>query len=255
MKRRTDKSAKVSTARAKSPVNSKAEVREGAFKRTSILVDICASPFALKRRSNPSAAFAEMVHSFFAATREDDNVARAFASFQKHFKGVVLGQEDAIRLNALKKRGADKLRIKVGSWPSSIGPGLAYMYDAGLETLRSSDKPIEPELIRARAIRIVEGSLDSVLALIGSMSVTALGLALNDDGFHDHLRIRASQLGTAYLYNPPGPCDYCIFEEKDEFGNVVNLYCGTKQECDTAGAIFIILLILALLDALWDWLT
>ena len=72
-----------------------------------------------------------------------------------------------------KKRGAGKLKINVGSLPSSIGPGLAYMYDAALQTLRSTDEPIKPELINARAIRFVERSLDTVLPLIGSTSVTA----------------------------------------------------------------------------------
>jgi hypothetical protein len=220
----------------------------------SILVDFTVSPFSLKRRSNPSAAFAEMVDGFSAALRKDDELASAFASFQEHFKGVVLTQEDAVRLAALDARGADKLGIEVGEWPSTTGPGLAFMYDAALETLRSSDLPIEPGLISARAIRMFERSLDTALPLLGSMTVTAVELALDDDRFRDRLRASGSELGVAYKDQWQGPCEDCIFEEKDAQGNVVRVTCGTKQQCETFGLILLIILILLLLKALWDWL-
>jgi hypothetical protein len=97
----------------------------------------------MKRRSNPSAAFAEMVKHFLARVRENDEMAQAFDSFQKHFKGVMLTQEDAIRLAALNKCGAGELGIKVGSWPPALGPGLAFMYHAGLRALQSTDHPID----------------------------------------------------------------------------------------------------------------
>jgi hypothetical protein len=232
-------------------------LEEGAIivANSSILVDIIVSPFSLKRRSNPSAAFAEMMDRFSVAIREDDDMARAFASFQERLKGVVLGQDDAVRLAALEARGADELGIKVGSWPSAMGPGLAYMYDAALETLRSTDHPIDPELIGVRAIRLVERSLDSALLLVGSMSVSALELALDDKRFSDQLRQRASEIGTAYLNGQPGPCDFCIFDSLDKDGNVIGSRCGTEDECKTVGGLIIIIIILLLLGKLWDWLT
>jgi hypothetical protein len=225
------------------------------LKRGSILLDITVSPFSVKRRSNPSGAFAEMMHRFAVAVREDDDMARAFASFQARFKGVVLEQEDAVRLAELEARGAGDLKIEIGTWPSAMGPGIAYMYDAALETLRSTDHPIEPELIGAKAIRAVERSLDSVLPLLGSMSVKALELALDDKRFSDQLRQRATEVGTAYLDNPIGPCTNCIFEIKDHNGNVINTVCGTKDECDSIIGWIIIALTLLLLGKLIDWLT
>jgi hypothetical protein len=256
MKGKTDQPAKISKASNNALVNSKAEVLKATIKRTDILVNIPVSPFALKRRSNPSAAFAEMVTSFFTAVSKDKEVASAFASFQKHFKGVGLEQEDAIRLDTLMKRGAGKLKIKVGSLPSSIGPGLAYMYDAALETLRSSDHPIEPELIRARAIRIVERSFDTVLPLIGSMSVTALELALDDKKFHDHLSNRASEVETAYLPpRPSGPCEFCEIDMKGPDGQITGTYCGTQAECNALGVIVLVLFIIWLGSEIWDWLS
>jgi hypothetical protein len=86
------------------------------------------------------------------------------------------------------------------------------------------------------------------------MSVIALELALEDKGYADTLRQSGSELGAIYLNNPPGPCEFCIFEAKDEFGNVTQTYCGTQKECEAAGTIFLIFLIIMLLDAIWDWL-
>jgi hypothetical protein len=220
----------------------------------ALLVDFVTTPFSVKRRSNPSAAFAEMMERFLAGTRENDEMAKAFASFQKNFKGVVLNQEDAVRLADLEARGAGDLAIKVGSWPLSVGAGLAYMYDAALETLRSTDRPIEPHLIGARAIRMLERSLAGALPIVGSMSVSALELALKDNRFADQLRDRASELEISYLNQPPGPCEYCIIEEKDKFGNTINAVCGTKGECDLLGGLLLLLLIIGLLGKLWDWL-
>jgi hypothetical protein len=235
--------------------SSKGYGEDSARERKPIFVDVTISPFSLKRRSNPTAAFAEMMDRFSAATREDEDMARAFASFQKRFKGVILEQKDAVRLAALDERGAGKLGIKVGSWPPAIGPGLAFMYDAALEILRSSDLAIEPELIGPQAIRMVERSLDNALPMVGSMSVTAVELALGDKRFSDHLRQRASEIGTAYLDNPPGPCEYCEFSVKDKDGNITDTVCGTKDSCNTFGWVIIIILVLGLLKDIWDWLT
>ena len=130
------------------------------------------------------------------------------------------------------------------------------MYDAALETLRSTDLPIEPEMIGPRAIRTVERSLDSALSFVGSLSVIALELALEDKRYRDHLHQRASELGTAVpLDQWSGPCDYCTFEEKDAQGNTIKVICGTKEACEAFGLLFIILLIVLVLKALWDWLT
>jgi hypothetical protein len=234
---------------------SKGTAQESVRNPRSILVDFAVTPFSVKRRSNPSAAFAEMMERFSAATRENQEMARAFASFQEQFKGVVLERHDAVRLADLEARGAGNLAIKVGSWPSAMGPGFAYMYDAALETLRSTDLPIEPNLIGARAIRMLERSLGSALPVIGAMSVDALELALNDDRFADRLRDRAAELGVVYLNQPPGPCEYCVFQLEDDQGNIIDIRCGTKDECDLAAGLFLILLLLALLGELWDWLS
>jgi hypothetical protein len=220
----------------------------------SILVDLVATPFSVKRRSNPSAAFAEMMNHFITATRENDEMAKAFASFQANFKGVALTREDAVRLADLEARGAGKLGITVGSWPLAMGPGLAYMYDAALETLRSTDRPIEPGLVGARAIRMLERSLEGALPIVGAMSVDALELALNDDRFADRLRDRAAEVGVLYLNQPPGPCEHCIIQVEDENGQVIDATCGTEDECALLGGLFLFLLLLSLLGALWDWL-
>jgi hypothetical protein len=237
--------------------DSKPSVQSSALNFGSILLDVDIIPFTVKRRSDPSAAFAELMDRFLAATREDGETAAAFASFQERFKGVALEQEDAARLAELEARGAGKLGIEVGSMPLAVGPGLAYMYDAALETLRSTDRPIRPGLIGARAIRMVERSLESTLPILGSMSVSALQLALDDDRFRDRLRERASELGVAYFDDwapPPGLCEYCIIQIKDKDGQIVSTTCGTKTECELGGGIFLLLLLLGLLGALFDWL-
>lgn len=248
---RTASSSKVSATSADSTV-------ETALKRTSILFDLLASPFTLKRRVNPSAAFAEMFHTLAAATRQDEDVARAFASFQKHFKGTAVLPEDAARMEALGKR-ARKLKIKVGSLPSAMGPGLALMYDAALEALRSGDDPLFPDCIGAREIRVVERSMDQALALFGSTSVTALELALADKSFANHLRDRAAELQTAYLAKrpdlPQGPCEHCEVSIKDKDGKVIDFHCGTEDECAALGIIWLIFLVLFVGKKIWDWLS
>ena len=134
-------------------------------------------------------------------------------------------------------------------------PGLSLMYDAAIETLRSTDLPIESDIINARAIRAVERSFDRVLPLIGSTTVTALELALDDEGLADRLRQRAYELGTSYLVPlPPGVCEHCTFEVYED-GELVRSGCGTKEECDAMLIIVIVLVVIWLLKELWDWLT
>ncbi|MEV6768552.1 hypothetical protein AB0N05_07940 [Nocardia sp. NPDC051030] len=212
-----------------------------------------ATPFTLKRRSNPKAAFNEMIDHLLTAVAEDDEMAKAFSSFQRHFKGVMVEREDAVRLADLYKRGAGDLGIKVGLLPPEIGPGLAYMYDAAIETLRSTDHVIKPETVGPRAIRFVERSLKTTLPLVGSMSVVALEQALEDKDYSDRLHQRAVEIGPAFLNQPPGVCEFCELSVTDQFGNIT-AWCGSKNECDNAGGIFILALLLWGLVELLDWL-
>jgi hypothetical protein len=219
----------------------------------TLSVEVAISRFTLKRRSNPAAAFAEMLDRLLAAATGDTETARAFASFQKTLKGVAVEHDDAVRLAALRERGSDALAIKVGSLPPAVGPGLAYLYDAALETLRSTDRRIMPEMIDARAILVAERSLKNALPLLGSMSVTALELALTDKQFGERLHQRAAALGVVYLNQPPGICEFCEISVTEADGTV-NMWCGSKTECDNLGGIFILALLLWGLYELLDWL-
>lgn len=224
--------------------------------RASFLVHFATSPFVFQRRSAPSAAFAALSDRFHSAVQDDTEMKRAFANFQEHFSGVVLKQGDAARLAALEERGAGELGIEVASLPLAIGPGLTLMYDAALEILRSSDHPIEPTSIDAQIIRTVEHSLDSILPLIGATSVTALELALDNGGFRDRLRERASELETYLLPLPPSqePCEHCELVITDASGNVVSRRCGSEAECAVLGGFVIIGVGVWLISELWDWL-
>lgn len=220
---------------------------------TSILVDIRISPFSIKRRTAPSAAFKELTERLSTGIREDDDMAKAFAGLQERFKGVALTQEDAVRLAAVEARGAGDLGITAGSWPPVLGAGLAFMYNAALETLRSTDLPIEPQLFGARAIRLTQGLLEEALPNLGSLGVSAFELALDDRVFADQLKQAASGLGVAYLDNWHGPCETCEIQTTDVDGHVSSI-CGTADECNDLLIVIVILLLLGLLKALWDWL-
>ncbi len=221
----------------------------------SFVAEPIISSFVFKRRSNPRAGFAEMVAHLTEAVRKDPEMREAFAAFQNNFSGVVLTQEDAVRLTAVEKRGAAKLGIKVGPLPTAIGPGLTLMYDAAIETLRSSDKPIKPDMINPRMIRMIGRSLDQLLPLLGSTSATALELALDDKGYKDHLSQTATEIGNVYFNsNWNTQCEFCRFESRDEDGNTTGVHCGTEEECDQMGIILIILLVVIVVKELWDWL-
>src|SRR5262245_21925353 len=114
----------------------KEKVRQKEYTPTKgrVLIDVQATPFSLLRRSNPKAAFDLMMRRLMAATKEKPDVAKAFASFQKNFRGVMLTQEDAKSLAKLQARS--KKKIKIGHLPSELCPGLAFAYDAGLQVLR-----------------------------------------------------------------------------------------------------------------------
>jgi hypothetical protein len=132
--------------------------------------------FALLRLSNPAAAFAALKDELFEAVRRDRELAEAFESLKK-FKIKFNTREDAQQLADLRRRGADDLGIKVGTLPLAIGPGIAFMYDAAIEALRSNSRPIEPSIFTPRSMRIAERLVDVVFEKTGACSVTALELA------------------------------------------------------------------------------
>ena len=133
-----------------------------------------------------------------------------------------------------------------------MGPGLALMYDAGLEVLRSSDRQILTELSDARVIRAVARSMDQVLPLIGAASVTAVELALDDPAFRERLKARAGELTTSYVQNwPSGNCEFCEITIQDSDGTV-ETRCGTEDECRAAGGIIVVLIGVLILKWLWD---
>ncbi len=220
-------------------------------------MEISSGQFAFLRLSNPSAAFGVLVKSFSAAIEKDYEMVSAFASFQKNFKAKVNTAEDARRIAALANQGADKLGINIGPLPLSMSAGLAFMYDAAVEGLRSSDTRIDPRLFTPRAIRTIERLLDIALPQIGSTSVIALELALADKGYADRLRHRASELDDIVklqpLRPPGGICEFCSVIIEDQFGNV-EVTCLSEEECHRLGGSIIVLLIILLVVKIIDWL-
>jgi hypothetical protein len=210
--------------------------------------------FALLRLSNPAAAFAALKDELFEAVRRDRELAEAFESLKK-FKIKFNTREDAQQLADLRRRGADDLGIKVGTLPLAIGPGIAFMYDAAIEALRSNSRPIEPSIFTPRSMRIAERLVDVVFEKTGACSVTALELALADRDYADRLRKRAAELGWLALDNPIGePCEFCTVTVEDELTGRVEVTCPTKQECERLSGGFWLLILILLLSALLDWL-
>ncbi len=107
---------------------------------------------AALRVANPTAAFAALWKDFSAAVKTDPEMEKAFASFQKAFNGNINTSEDAVRIAALKDKGADKLGIAIGPMPLIFSAGLAFMYDAAIEGLRSSRNRLDPKMFSARGI-------------------------------------------------------------------------------------------------------
>ena len=90
---------------------------------------------------------------------------------------------------------------------------------------------------------------------LGSLGVTALELALDDRVFADQLKQTAAELGVAYFDNwGHGPCENRELQVKDKDGHVIDLGCGTADECTDVLIVFIVLVLIGLLKALWDWL-
>ena len=200
--------------------------------------------FASLRRSDPAAAYTALINQVSDTIKSDPQTAEAFASFRRNFNGEIFTSEDGKRFSDLRKRGADRLGIKVGSLPLTMSAGLASMYDQALEVLRSSDRPIEPRMFGPRGIRTIASQIDFALKQIGSMGVTALEKALSDNNFAELLRQRGRELGpiTLALYDQIGPCEDCTITTQTLDG--IETRCGTKEECDSFGLITIILIII-----------
>jgi len=217
--------------------------------------------FALLRLSNPAAAFAALYKDFFRAIEDDCAMAAAFASFEKCSTEPLNSSKDASRIHDLIAQGADKLGIKVGSLPLGMSASLAFAYDAAVEALRSSDVRIETRMFGARAVRTAGLLLNDFLHHVGSLNVTALELALRDERYAERLRQRAGELGKVTRLDgvvllPPDPtlCEHCVITEKDKDGNIIGVYCPTKEECNRLGGLLIFLLLVWLIVKLIDWL-
>lgn len=222
-------------------------------------IDFELSQFSFLRRSNPSGAFAELFNRIENMIDADEKFARAFSNFQLNFKGVGLAQRDAARFTDCKKKGAKKLKIKVGALPLELSPGLALMYDATLEQLRTSDERIEPELFDARTVQVLARHLPDILPNIGANTVTALEHALADPDYADKLRLRAEELSVAYVddFTPlPGSCEFCEIQITDSDGKIVDRRCGSEKECKSVGILLIVFAAIAALKwlgGLFDW--
>jgi hypothetical protein len=216
------------------------------------------STIALLRSSNPAAAFAALKDELFEAVQRDPELAKAFESLKKFRIEFTTTREDARQLADLQRQGADQLGIKVGILPLAIGPGVAFMYDAAIEALRSNNGPIEPNIFTARSMRVAERLFDVVFEKTGACSVTALKRALADGDYADRLRNRAAELrwlgqGWLALDNPIGPCEWCTIAVKDATG-VETITCPTQKQCEEAAPAFWLLIIIFLLMPLLKWL-
>lgn len=222
-----------------------------------ISVDLTLSQFTFLRRSNPTAAFAEIYQHIQKSIENDEKFARAFSYFQDNFKGVGLEKEFAKRMKRCKKDGGGKLSIKVGNLPLEIAPGLTLMYDSALEQLKSGDLHIEPEMLDSRVVRALALNLESILPIIGATSVTALEQALVDTDYANKLKGRADDLSVAFIDDfpvLPGNCEFCEISIKDSDGKIVDRYCGSKDECADISLLFLVVVAVSFLGWLGDWL-
>lgn len=211
--------------------------------------------FELARHSNPSGAFAVLIKEFRDALKTDPEMAKSFAAFQKRFKGDINTIDDARQLAALKKRGADKLGIKVGALPMEMSAGVALMYDTALEALRSCSERIGPEILSARGINVADRLFDIALLRTGAATITALELALDDDAYADRLRERGKELGWIAMqpWNPGDVCEYCSVTIYDENG-VPHTECPSKEACENLGLIIILIILIWLTVKFIQWL-
>jgi len=219
-------------------------------------MELTSERLSVLRLSNPNAAFGALLSDFTKSVKKDPEMKKAFASFQKKFKGGIFTLEDARRFAALKQEQVDGLAIKVGSLPVAIGASLAATYDAAVEAMRSRDTRIDPKMFSARAIGTVERLLDRALLQMGTMGVSALELALQDKGYADRLRLRAAELEVSNfqpLPPPGGVCEFCTVTVDDGHGNV-QVTCPSKDDCDKIGATIIVLIVILLLVKLFEWL-
>ena len=197
----------------------------------------------------------EMIACLSKAVRSDPDLRKEFKKM-RDFCAVVVAQEDSARLSKLGKRGGINLGIRVGELPWQMGPGLALMYDAAVVKMRTTDKRIDPERIGVQAMRVLKPSFENLFSLVGKSSITALELALEDDDLADRLRHRGDEIGTSFRAPlPPGICEHCQIIIEGDDGEVIESKCGTEEECQVMGIIILILVVIWLLDELWDWLT
>lgn len=226
---------------------------------------ISSEQFAVLRRTNPAAAFSELMKDLSRAIKEDSEVAKAVAAFQTGIGKKIKFSVNARTLDALKAKGAANLGINVGSMPVALSAGLAFLYDEALEALRSSDVRIKPQMISPRAIHSAERLFDKFLAETSSKSVTALDLALSDEKYAQHLRQRAGELttvgklgGITFLDTSPDPgtgiCEHCTIVVTDEDGKILDYSCPTEEQCAAMFDLLLLLLLIYLLWKLFDWL-
>ncbi len=195
---------------------------------------------ALLRAINPTGAFSALLNDFSIAVKEDREMAAAFKKFQKNFKITINTREDSIRIAALKAKGADKLGLKLGSFPLIFSAGLSAMYDTAVEALRSSDPRIAPRMFSARGIGAAEHLMKPFLLQLGPISVTALERALKDKSYADRLRQRAQELKVIGLIGSSGnsPCEFCTISNTDPNGEVT-FQCLSEEECSDCGNLFL----------------
>lgn len=218
-------------------------------------MEIQTEHFDLLRSSNPAAAFTILVDTIRNVMKDDPSVARELTSALRNFKSDHAVRDGAHRLGLLKAQGADKLGINVGSLPLLLSAGVVFIYDAAVERMRSSDEGVDPEMINARTLRTVERVHGLDFPNIGSMGATALERALADKHYAQRLRDRAAELKWAEMDSGGIGCDYCMINVRDKAtGEVISSYCGSKEECDTLGTLFLAIILIYAIYKVIKWL-
>jgi|GEM_PF-6179139 len=209
--------------------------------------------FAVKRRVDPAGAFDDLVARLTTAIDDDPAVAAAFGEISNFDLAFVQGS-DTDRLEELKTSGTE-FHLKVGTLPEAIGPGLTVLYDAALNTLATSDQPIDPDWITARTVGRLTKSFDSFVEMIGSASVQATEMSRAGKDVADRLESRAQRLGEFFerAVPPTGPCEFCTITQTDRDGNIVAAFCGTEQQCRSMGILALVLILVLLLGWITGW--